>query len=164
MTETADPRTHLLTLAKSFSTAMLVNRTADGQFGARPMAIAKVDDSGDVYFATTLSSPKVDELQADANVVLTFQNTSQFVTIEGLARIERDPVLIKDLWSETWRVWFPKGPTDPDLCLICVTATSGEFWDNGGMNGIKYLFSAAHSLFNGERPKHDGTQNAKVAL
>ena len=52
MATTDDSRAHLLALTKGFSTAMLVTHDPDHMLAAHPMHIARVDDNGDVYFAT----------------------------------------------------------------------------------------------------------------
>ena len=164
MSNSDQSRDHLIELAKGFSTAVLVSHNADGTFAARPTNIAKIDGSGDAYFSTSLHSPKISELQANPEMLLTMQNSSQFVTLRGLGRIERDKYLINDLWSEAWRVWFPKGPDDPELCLICMTITSGEYWDNAGTNGAKYFFSAVKSFVSGRPPSTDEAQHDKVEV
>ena len=88
---------------------MLVSHNADGTFAARSISIAKIDDSGDAYFATSLQSLKISELQANPEMLLTMQNSSQFVTLRGVGRVERDKNLINDLWSELARL-VPEGP------------------------------------------------------
>ena len=40
-------------------------------------------------------------------------------------------------------MWFPKGPDDPDLVLLSVEPEIAEFWDVGGIKGLRYLFDAA---------------------
>lgn len=52
MATTDDSRAHLLALTKGFSTAMLVTHDPDHMLAAHPMHGARVDDNGDVYFAT----------------------------------------------------------------------------------------------------------------
>ena len=65
---------HLYDLLKDFDTAMLVTRAADGHLHARPMAVAELRADADAYFVTNIDSPKVAEVYADADVLLTFQS------------------------------------------------------------------------------------------
>jgi general stress protein 26 len=164
MATTDDSRAHLLKLAKSFSTAMLVTHNPDHALAARPMHIARVDDNGDVYFATDLKSPKVAEMSAKPELLLTMQNSSQFVTLQGTGRVQTDRALIEQLWSEPMTVWFPGGKDDPQLCFICLRVTAGEYWDNAGSNGVKYLYNAAKAYATGETPKVDESQHDKVKV
>jgi general stress protein 26 len=164
MATTDDSRAHLLSLVKSFSTAMFVTHNPDHTLAARPMHIARVDDNGDIYFATDIKSPKVAKMEAHPQLLLTLQNSSQFVTLQGTGHIQRDRALIEQLWSEPLKVWFPGGKDDPQLSFICLKVTAGEYWDNAGSNGVKYLYEAAKAYATGETPKIDDTQHNKVKV
>ena len=164
MANNNDSRAHLLSLAKGFSTAMLITHNPDHTLAARPMHIARVDDTGDVYFATSIQSPKVAEMNANSDLMLTMQRSSQFVTLTGEGHIQRDRALIDQLWSEPLKVWFPGGKDDPQLCFICLKVTAGEYWDNSGSNGVKYLYEAAKAYATGDTPKVDETQHDKVKV
>ena len=63
---------HLYDLLSGFDTAILVTRAADGHLHARPMAVAELHADADAYFVTSIDSPKVAEIYADADVLLTF--------------------------------------------------------------------------------------------
>ncbi len=162
MATTDDSRAYLLKLVRGFSTAMLVTQNADHTLAARPMHIARVDDNGDVYFATDVKSPKVAEMQKNPDLLLTLQSSSQFATLQGKGHVQTDRALIEQLWSEPMKVWFPGGKDDPQLCFICLSVTAGEYWDNAGSNGVKYLYEAAKAYATGDTPKVDATQHDKV--
>src|SRR5215207_5684236 len=148
MTE-AEKRAHLREVVADFDTAMLVTRTDRGEVRARPLALAKPDEGADVledgvlYFPTSLSSPKIDEIAADPRVGVTMQDKRRFVSITGLARIVSDRQLVDRLWSEAWKVWFPNGKDDLELCVVEVVPTAAEYWDQKGGKGLAYLFEAA---------------------
>ena len=118
MTE-AEKRAHLREVVSDFDTAMLVTRTATGDVRARPLALASPETGADMledgvlYFPTSLSSPKIEEIAADPRVAVTMQDKRRFVSISGTARILSDRALVDRLWSEAWKVWFPKGKDDP---------------------------------------------------
>ncbi len=154
---------HLYELIKSFDTGILITRSG-GELHGRPMAVASVEDSGDLYFPTSLGSPKASEIEADPAVMTTFQSGYKFVSLNGKAQVVRDRALIDKLWSEAWRVWFPDGKDDPTLCLIRVDPIDGEFWDTSGSQAVKYAFRAASAYVKGEKPEIDPNQNAKVRL
>lgn len=164
MASNDDARNHLLDMIKKFDSAMLITRDRDGTSHARPMSIARLDDSRDMYFATNIESPKVREIEADPKVTLTMQGGGRFAAVTGVARIARDAALIDELWSEAWKVWFPGGKTDPNLCLISVDATGGEYWDNAGAKSVAYAFEALKAYVTGETPKTNASQNAKTEL
>lgn len=165
MTSATSTQKHLYDLLKDFDTAMLVTRSADGHMHSRPMAIAELRPDSDAYFVTSIDSPKVAEVQANPGVTLTFQSSNQYASLSGEATIVRDRALIDRLYKEAWKIWFPKGKTDPSISLLKFTAQHGEYWDNAGAEGLKYVFEAAKAYVKGERPKeNDQKQHAKVTL
>lgn len=157
-------RGHLYDLLKDFDTAMLVTQSADGHMHSRPMAVAEMRPDADAYFVTGIDSPKVAEINANPNVTLTFQSSNQFATLSGRATIVRDQTLIDRLYKEDWKIWFPKGKTDPSISMLKFNAQDGEYWDNSGVQGLKFVFEAAKAYVKGERPKEDEKQHAKVDL
>jgi general stress protein 26 len=167
----AEKQAHLVELIRDFDTAMLVTRTADGSLRSRPLAIAEVvaegdgDGEGYMYFATSIESGKVHEVEDDAHVNVVLQDGKRFVSISGVARIVRDRALIDRLYSEAWKVWFPKGKGDPTLALLEVDATAAEYWDQSGAKGLAYLYEAVTAYVKGRRPHEaDEMQNAKIDL
>jgi general stress protein 26 len=161
----SNPQQHLYDLLKDFSTAMLVSHDAGGRMHARPMAIADLRPDADAYFATSITTPKVQEVQNAPDVLVTFQSATQFASVIGTATIVKDRQLIERLWSEEWRVWFPEGKDAPDLVLIRVEAREGEFWDNSGLHGLKYVFEGVKAVIKGEKLANDkGGAHAKIRL
>lgn len=161
---TAAKQERLYDVIKGFDNALLVTSAADGRCHARPMAVAEIREDGDIFFATSTTSPKIAEIAANPEVVVTFQGGARFAAVAGRAEMVRDRSLIDHLWSEAWKVWFPQGKDDPTLCLIRVDGREGEYWDNAGMQGIKHAFQQAKAYVQGRPPEHDEKQNAKVQL
>ena len=157
-------REHLVSILKDFDTVMLLTRTPTGQLRARPMAVAALEEDGTVYLAAQIGSEKVNELLADPNVAISVQGKLKFASVSGKARIHRERPLIDKLWKESWKIWFSKGKSDPDLCIIEFDATEGEYWDNSGLTGVKFVIRAAKAFINNEELKGSGETNAKVSL
>jgi len=157
---------HFVSLLKKFHTAMLVTHAgADGSH-ARPMAIAKVEDDGRLWFFTGVDTAKVHEIESDSHVHLIAQDgDSAFLSLTGRATLIGDREKIAHLWKEPFRVWFPKGKDDPNIELIAVRPQRGEFWDATGANRCKYLWEAAKAYFTGTTPNpHEGELHGTVRL
>jgi general stress protein 26 len=161
--DTNDDRNHLYDVVNDFDVAMLVTHSADA-IHARPMAIASLDEGMGAYLVTSSTSLKVDEISANPHALLTFQSTSKFASVRGELTVLHDPMLIEKLWKEAWKLWFPTGKSDPTIALLKFTAQEGEFWDNAGMQGLKYVYEAARAYVAGETPKADAEQHAQVRL
>lgn len=164
MATTPDDKLH--SLLEEFGVAMLVTRTPDGQLRARPMGLAEVQADGALWFLTSRHSGKVDELEHDGHVGVTMQSKTKFVSISGTATPVDDRARVARLWKVEWKVWFPGGKDDPDLVLLRVDCQAGEYWDNSGIGGIKYLVEAGKALLTGSRPnvENDAKIHGKVGV
>lgn len=160
------PENKLRELLEEFGLAMLVTRTGSGELRGRPMALAEVEPDGTLWFATDRHAAKVDELAHDNHVVVTMQSRTKFVSLSGTAGTVEDREKVSQLWKAEWKVWFPGGKDDPNIVLLRVAGQTGEYWDNSGTSGVKYLIEAGRALVTGERPDvgHDPKVHAKVAL
>lgn len=160
------PHEKLHDLLEDFDTAMLVTRAVDGEMRSRPMAIADIEGDGVMWFLTQADSSKMDEIAQENRVNVAMQSKLQFVSISGTVEAVRDPAKVNELWNESWKAWFPGGKDDPKLVLLKVYGASGEYWDNSGANGIKYLIEAGKAYLSGTRPdvEHDPAIHGKVRL
>jgi general stress protein 26 len=141
---------HFREIVSKFRTAMFVTQGRDVALHARPMAVAKVDEDGTLWFVTGRDTPKIDELLARPDALVCLQNDKQFATIDGQVEIVRDRRKLDELWSEGFRVWF-NGKDDPNLVLLRLVPNSGEYWDQSGIRGLRYAFQAAKAYLSNER-------------
>ncbi len=155
---------HLIEVLKGFDTAMLVTQSQNLGIHARPMHVAELTADGDVLLVTRADTAKVDEILADGAAALTFQADKKFAALNGWAKVERDSAQIDRLWNAAWKVWFPEGKADPSLRLIRFETDNGEYWDNAGGNGIKYILRAVGAYARKSTPRTDADQHAKVTL
>ena len=91
----------LIDLIQDFDNAMLVTKTDDGSLEARPLAVAKATDEGDLWFVSDRNSGKIADVMLDRDVAVTMQGVRKFVTISGECRVVDDQAMIDALWSET---------------------------------------------------------------
>lgn len=159
---TDETHQHFIDVLQHFRTAMLITHASDDRLHARPMAVADVQASGEIYFATGTDTPKASEVAADSRVSVTLQDDARFAALSGTAQLVRDRALIDKLWSEAWRVWWPQGKEDPSIVLIRVTVEDGEYWDNAGAQGLKYALRAAKAYASGKRPEVDPGQHGRT--
>jgi general stress protein 26 len=160
-----EPKAHLWEMIGKFATAILVTRTNGGRMRGRPLSLASAHDGGKLYFATSVDSSKVDEIGEDAEVLVTLQDSTRYVSISGTARISRDRGLIARLWSEGWRIWFPEGQGDPSLAIVEVTPHEAEYWDQSGARGIKYALEMVKAYATRTTPESGASSsNQKVQL
>lgn len=160
----AEQREHLYKLLKQFGTAMLVTHGDEDHLRVRPMAIAQVEDNGQIWFVTSSETAKAHEIEHDSRVHLVCQDDhSAYLSIGGRARLVNDKVKLDQVWSEVMKVWFPAGKDDPSIALIAVTPEVGEFWDNEGVHKFKYLFESAKAYLTGTKPELEEGREHGVA-
>ncbi len=127
-----------------FCTAVAIGDSS----GARPMAVRKVDDEGNLWFLSPIDSHKNDELKLDSRVRLYFQASSHayFLEINGHATISQDRGKIEELWEPVLKTWFVEGKEDPRISVIKVIPSDGYYWNTKHGNivaGVKMLIGAA---------------------
>lgn len=126
-----DEREKVFEMIKDIKMAMLVTQDSEGNLFARPMVAQEHDDNDQLWFFTAADSPKVQEIQVNSKVLLSYAESdgSCFVSISGEASIVNDRKKIDELWDESLKAWFPEGKDDPNICLIEVNPMSAEYWD-----------------------------------
>ena len=164
--DTTKAQQNFVELLKKFDTAMLVTLTSAGAAPhARPMAVAETSEDGSIWFITGKDTPKIDEIKADSQIVAAFAEGKRYLSVNGTAEISRDTKRIEQVWKESFRAWF-KGATDPNIVLLRLRPTEAEYWDNSGLEGVKYALKFATAYVTGEKMKgtKDVDIHAKVQL
>jgi general stress protein 26 len=117
-------------------TAMLTTRRRDGHMVSRAMANQKHAPGADLWFVTTQSSGKLDDLANDPHVNLAYykDGTREWVSVAGLAKISTNRDTIHQLYAADWKIWFPQEgdprhgtPDDPRMVLIGIDVHSAVY-------------------------------------
>ena len=153
----------LAELIKDTEFAMLTTVDADGSLRSRPMALQQREFDGDLWFFTKASTPKVDEVEREEEVNLSFARPDKqhYVSVSGKARVVRDRARIEELWSPELRAWFPEGSDDPDLALLRVRAERAEYWD-GRSSVVSHVIGLVKAAVTGT--SYEPGENEKVNL
>ena len=158
-------KTRLIDALKKLDTVMLTTRGDDGTLHGRPMAVADAEQDGELWFVTGKSSEKTHEVKNDPRALVTGQQGGLYVTLNGSLDVIQDRAKIAALWKETWKAWFPEGKDDPNITLLRLRPESGEYWDNTGAQGLKYVFEMVKAVVNGKVAEaNDPKIHAKVSL
>lgn len=132
-------------LVKGIKICMMNTVAKDGTIDSRPMALQNTPFDGTFWFLTYGSSGKVDEVEADRHVTLTFAEPGdhKYVTLKGKASVSKDRSKIHELWNEMYKAWFPKGEDDPEITVMKVDVSDGDYWDS---SSSKIVFFAKYAL------------------
>lgn len=151
-----DDRRKIWDLIKDAHSALLVNVAADGTLDSRPMGCLQKEFDGTLWFLSFLHSQKMNEIRNDDKVLVSYARASAFeyVSLSGRARVVDDRRKIKELWREGLRVWFPKGPDDPELALIAVDVETAKYWTDAA-SILTYAWAYIKARTTGESPAAD---------
>jgi general stress protein 26 len=175
-------REELWTLVDGIETAMMTTCRPDGMLVSRPMATQKRSSGADFWFVT-LRGPKVEEIEADPRVNLSYyrDRTREWVSVSGEAEISKDRAKIRELYEPDWKVWFPNeggkkdgGPEDPRIVLIGVHARTAQYMTvdkpqalvffefvKGMMTGKAPDFGEVKKVSMRKRPSRSGARAAR---
>lgn len=154
----------LYEMIKDVRIAMMTSVEPDGSLHSRPMYNHTADEAGDLWFFSRARDPKIGELRRDSEVNLAYADPSHqnYVSVSGKAEIITEKSKVKELWTEGLRTWFPKGPDDPDIALIRVHPSGGEYWDSPSRT-VMQLYGYAKARLTGE-PPYELSDQKKVSL
>lgn len=124
---------HVWGLIADIPMALLVTREgpADKSLDARPMAATARQQEGRIYILTNQGEDTDRQVQADAEVIVSFQKGASFVVVHGQAVAGSDPAKIAALWTAFDKAWWD-GPDDPRIRLISITPGKAEYWESPG--------------------------------
>ena len=151
-------------MIKDIDFCMLTTVDESGDLHSRPMSSnGDVDENGDIWFFTGVSSHKVSEVADTPKVNLSFADpdNQRYVSVTGVAQLVRDRQKIDELWRPQFQMWFPKGKDDPEVGLLRIRLEKAEYWDNPSST-VGFALSFVSSLVTGKEP--DLGENRKLDL
>ena len=126
-------------------------RTADGEF------------DGTLWFFTRASAPKVDEVDRDHKVNVSYSKPGgqSFVSVRARRSWCVTQAKNKELWTPAMKAWFPKGPEDPETALLKIDVEKAEYWDTAA-GPIVIAIGFVKAMVTG-KPYHPG-ENEKISF
>jgi general stress protein 26 len=155
---------HLVDMLRTFDNALLITRTHAGALHGRPMGIAELEDDGTIWFITDIESKKLQEIEEDPSAMVALQSDKRYITINGTVEAVPDRAKVRELWKDAYRIWF-RNENDPDMILLRFTPSEAEYWDNSGVQGLRYALRAARAYVSGnpmKQPSPDPESHAKL--
>lgn len=162
-TSKSPPLNKLYDLLRDIKYCMLTTVEKDGSLRSRPMYTQQEEFDGDLWFFTGLDNAKIEEIQVDPQVNVSYiaDGHKQFVSVSGRAEVIQDRIKIEKMWKPYYKAWFPEGLQDPNLCLLKVNAEYAEYWDTP-TSPIAHLINLVKSVTGGAPAKIG--ENEKVEL
>ena len=152
----------LRNLIDDVNIGMLVTKHED-HLHSRPMATSDVDDEGNLWFFTNEFSGKIDQLEHDSHVCVSYSNPSKntYIAVRGTAELVNDKAKLQDLYTPALKAWFPEGLDDPKLALLKVNTEQAEYWDSSSSKMVTF-FNVLKAVVTGQ--KYDAGDHGKLNL
>ncbi len=84
------------------------------------------------YFTTNTSSMRVEQYRENPNACIYFCDKRFFrgVMLKGRVEVIEEDAVKRMIWQESDDMYYPKGVTDPDYCVLKFTAIQGRYYSN----------------------------------
>ncbi len=126
--------------------AMLVTRDGD-QLHARPMGVQAECKENALWFISSLSSHKDEQIEDDNRVCVVFEDRDAgiYLSVAGRGEVVTDREIIEQHWTKDADLWFAGGSSDPDACLLKITPEGSKLWDTPSQKDAERKMDKAHS-------------------
>ena len=108
----------------------MVTTTSGSEMTSRPLTLLE-HDGATLRFLVSASASWAGDLDgagAPVNVAFADPDDNTFASLAGSGSLTKDRALIDRLWNPIAGVYFD-GEDDPDIAVLEVTVTGGEWWD-----------------------------------
>ena len=85
-----------------------------------------------IYFTTNTSSMRVEQFRQNEKACIYFCDKRFFrgVMLVGTMEVLEDTEYKEMIWQDGDTMYYPKGVTDPDYCVLKFTAIRGRYYSN----------------------------------
>jgi general stress protein 26 len=92
----------------------------------------KIDGMKNFYFSTNTSSMRVAQYRDNPKASIYFYHKGlvkyEGVMLIGTMEVLEDAIMKQELWQIGDKMFYPKGVTDPDYCVLKFTAQEGRYY------------------------------------
>ena len=84
------------------------------------------------WFSTNTSSMRVAQYRENPKASIYFYDKRSFrgVQFAGTMEVLENAAIKEEIWEFGDKMYYPKGVTDPDYCVLKFTAQSGRYYSN----------------------------------
>lgn len=123
-------------------TAFISSVDENGYPITRAMLAPREIDGNNIYFSTNTSSKKVEQYTNNDKACVYFYARGKFkyqgATIKGRMEVCTDQPTKDRIWRFGDKLFYKKGVTDPDYCVLKFTAEEAEYYCDFKTETIKF--------------------------
>ncbi len=114
--------------------ALIASMDNEGFPNMKAMLMPRKIDGNCLYFTTNTSSMRVAQYRKNPKASVYFFNKGRFsyegVMLVGVMEVLEDEQTKKDIWRTGDTLYYKKGVSDPDYCVLKFTAAKGRHYLN----------------------------------
>ena len=115
-------------------TAFIGSVDEEGFPNIKAMLAPRERDGAALYFTTNTSSMRVKQYLNDPKAAVYFYHRGRFrytgVMLKGTMEVLTDPETKERIWRTGDTMFYKKGVTDPDYCVLRFTAAGGRYYQD----------------------------------
>lgn len=127
--------------AAKAKTAFISSVDGEGYPVTRAMLAPRKIEGNDFYFSTNTSSNKIKQYLNDPKACVYFYERGRFkyqgLTLKGTMQVCTDDETKREIWRVGDTLFYKKGVTDPDYCVLKFTAAEAEYYCDFKIENIK---------------------------
>lgn len=119
-----------LELVNSCKIAMVGSNGEDGFPNIKAMTKIETEGLNKIWFSTNTSSKRVAQFKLNPKACVYFADLDRWtgLMLVGNMEVLEDLEIKKRFWSDGCEKYYPLGITDPDYCILCFNAKSGNYY------------------------------------
>ena len=125
-------KTRILQFIAEQKTAFIASVNEQGYPVIRAMLAPRKIDGIEIYFTTNTSSNKIKQYSANDKACIYFYKRGKFkyqgVAIIGEMQVCTDQNTKEKMWRFGDKLFYKKGVTDPDYCVLKFTGKTAEYY------------------------------------
>ncbi len=127
-------RQEIFDFIDSQKTALIGSVDGDGFPNIKAMLAPRERDGAALYFTTNTSSMRVKQYLSDPKAAVYFYHRGRFrytgVMLRGTVEVLTDQPTKDRIWRAGDTMFYKKGVTDPDYCVLRFSAESGRYYQD----------------------------------
>lgn len=143
------PAERVWEMMKAIDIAMLVTHSNEGPKG-RPMSTIPTPEKGVIYILTESDSSAARDIRVNGAVFMGYQGRGDYVALIGLATVDPDQGLVKDLWNAGAETFWPGGPEAHDVVALVIDPGHADIWDGPGL--LRGIAEVVTGMVKGKSP------------
>lgn len=119
-------------ITKRESVSFISSITKDGYPKTRAMLLPVKREDNVFWYHTNTSSQKVQQFRDNPKACIYFCDPASYTGIVFIGTMEvlEDQETKDRFWKDGYTMYYSKGATDPDFCVLKFTAQEGDYYGN----------------------------------